>query len=262
VLSGYNVRIVAEALMRFMGLFLPRLASIGFGALGIVLFAIMTGGSATIVRASIMALLVVLARATGRTYDITRALFVAGFVMILLNPKILAFDPSFQLSFLATLGLIYVAPMIEERLRFVPTKWQLREVVVATVATQIFVLPLLLFQVGQLSLVALPVNLLVLAAVPLTMFVGFFTGVVGFAGAIVSLPFAYASYGLLAYILGVVSLFAKIPFASVALPVFPAWGMFLLYGVYIVLLVHFHKKKAAPASAGAAVMSDSAVARR
>jgi competence protein ComEC len=243
VLSGYNVTIVAEAIMRFTGVFLPRLAAIGLGALGIVLFAVMTGGSATIVRASIMALLVVLARATGRTYDITRALFVAGFVMIALNPTILVFDPSFQLSFLATLGLVYVAPIIEKHLHFVSTKWQLREVVVATIATQIFVLPLLLFQIGELSLVALPVNVLILAAVPVTMFLGFLTGIVGFAGTVLSLPFAYASYGFLAYMLGVVSLFSTIPFASLALPVFPAWGMFLLYGGYVVFLTYVHRKK-------------------
>jgi len=196
VLSGYNVTIVAEALMRFFS-FLPRVASMWVGASSIVLFAIMTGAGATIVRASIMALLVILARATGRTSEITRALFIAGFLMVLFNPKILIFDISFQLSFLATLGLILFPPLLEKYFHFMPTKFQLREFALATISTQIFVLPLLLYKMGQLSLVALPVNLLILIFVPLTMLFGFLTGMIGFLSIALSLPFAFITYGFL-----------------------------------------------------------------
>jgi len=177
VLSGYNVTIVADAIMRTFKFFPLISQSVGtaFGAFSIILFALMTGASATIVRASIMALLVILARATGRTYDITRALFIAGFMMVLHNPKILVYDASFQLSFLATLGLIWLSPLLDRYVLFIPTK-QLRGFATATVATQIFVLPLLLYKIGELSLVALPVNLLVLVTVPLTMLFGFLAG--------------------------------------------------------------------------------------
>mgnify|MGYP000505942185 CR=1 FL=1 len=231
VLSGYNVTIIAEALMRFFA-FLPRVASLWLGAGSIVLFAVMTGAGATIVRASIMALLVILARATGRTSEITRALFIAGFLMVLFNPKILVFDISFQLSFLATLGLILFPPLLEKHFHFVPTKFQLREFALATISTQIFVLPLLLYKVGQLSLVALPVNLLVLMFVPLTMLFGFFTGVIGFLSIALSIPFAFITYGFLAYELKVVEIFASMPFASVQIDSFPLWLMLGMYGLY------------------------------
>lgn len=231
VLSGYNVTIVAEAIMRVFS-FLPRMFGIGLGALSIFSFAVMTGASATIIRASLMALLVILARATGRLYEITIALFFAAFIMLLANPKILVFDPSFQLSFLATLGLIYLAPRIEHYFNLVPSVWGLREFAVATVATQIFVLPLLLYQTGELSLVSLPVNLLILVFVPATMLFGFLTGAIGFVSAFLSLPFAFVSYTLLAYQLKVVELFAALPFASLSLPAFPGWLMILFYGLY------------------------------
>ena len=119
VLSGYNVTIVAEAIMRFFS-FLPFLFGISVGVIAIIFFAIMTGGSATIIRASLMAILVLLARATGRTQTITRALFIAGFLMLIHNPKILVFDSSFQLSFTATIALIYLAPKIEKHFHLVP----------------------------------------------------------------------------------------------------------------------------------------------
>ena len=97
-LSGYNITIVAETIMLFFS-FLPQYLAIGGGVMGVILFAIMTGASATVLRASIMALLALTARATGRIYTVSWALFLAGFFMVLQNPKILRFDTSFQLSF-------------------------------------------------------------------------------------------------------------------------------------------------------------------
>ena len=241
VLSGYNVTIVAEALMRFFA-FLPAAAGMSIGAGSIVAFAALTGASATIVRASIMALLVILARATGRTYAMTRALFIAGCIMVMHNPKILVFDASFQLSFVATLGLIHLAPKLERYFGWVSTKWQFREFATATIATQLFVLPILLYKMGDVSLVALPVNLLILAVVPITMLVGFFTGVVGFMSATLALPFAMVTDMLLSYQLWVVDLFARVPFASVHIDTFPLWAALLMYALYGLMLWRWRKR--------------------
>lgn len=241
VLSGYNVTIVVLAMMRIFS-FLPQVFGIALGSFGIILFALLTGASATIVRASIMALIVVLAKATGRIYSITIALFVAGFLMIFHNPKILVFDPSFQLSFLATVGLIYFSPFFEAKLKFIPEKWNLREVTTATLSTQVFVLPFLLYRIGEISIVSLPVNLLVLVFVPVTMLFGFLTGLVGFLGTIFSIPFAWPTYLLLAYELKVVDIFSSFSFASVKFSV-PLWIMFLIYGIYVVIILKLHSSK-------------------
>jgi len=235
VLSGYNITIVAESLMAFFKVFAPRIFATSLGVFSIIAFALMTGASATIVRASVMALLVIIARASSRRYDITRGLLLAGFLMLVHNPAILVFDPSFQLSFLATIGLIYVSPLVERRLGFIPEKLNLREVATATVATQIFVLPFILYQMGTLSVVALPVNLLILAAIPATMLFGFLAGMTGFISLALATPFAFTAYALLAYELGVVNWFANLPFASFAVPIFPFWIVILVYVVYFVI---------------------------
>jgi|TARA_Y100000310_G_scaffold75933_1_gene72352 competence protein ComEC len=238
VLSGYNVTIVAEAIMRFFS-FLPYVFGVLIGAIAIIFFAIMTGASATIVRASMMALLVLAARASARKYLITRALFLAGFLMLLHNPKILVFDSSFQLSFMATIGLIYLAPKIEKHFHLMPTKWQLREFAVATVATQIFVLPMILYKMGMLSLVALPVNLLILMFIPLTMLLGFLTGMIGFASTLLSFPFAFITNALLMYQLKVVDIFASLPFSAIEIDYFPLWAavfVYIIYGLFILKL--------------------------
>ncbi|MCR4284234.1 MAG: ComEC family competence protein [Parcubacteria group bacterium] len=237
VLSGYNVTIVVLSMMRIFS-FLPQVFGIALGSFGIILFALLTGASATIVRSSIMALIVVLAKTTGRIYNITIALFIAGFLMIFHNPKILVFDPSFQLSFLATVGLIYFSPFFERKFKFIPEKWNIREVAIATLATQIFVLPFLLYKIGEISIVSLPVNLLILIFVPVTMFFGFLAGFFGFLGIIISTPFAWVTYLLLEYELKVVDIFSSIPFASIKLQV-PLWIMFLIYVIYAFIIFKF-----------------------
>ncbi|MBI4120797.1 MAG: ComEC family competence protein [Parcubacteria group bacterium] len=216
VLSGYNITIVAENVARAFQLVGPRFFGIGASGLTIIAFALMTGAGATVVRACIMALIILLARATGRAYEITVALFVAGFGMLLWNPKTLMFDPSFQLSFLATLGLIQLAPRIEKFFGWMPTRLGLREAATATIATQLFVLPLLIYMMGQVSLVAPLTNILVLPTIPYTMLFGFLTAVLGFVGDAVAWPFAFLTYALLEYQLFIVQLFAGLPFASVS----------------------------------------------
>ena len=246
VLSGYNITIVADSVMRFFSLFLRRAFSLPLGALSILLFVAMVGAGATAVRAAIMALFAMVAQVTGRTYDCLRALLAAALLMLAHNPKILAFDPSFQLSFLSTIGLILFAPHMEHFVRFIPARWKLRETLVATLATQLFVLPFLLYMTGNFSVVALPANLLVLSVVPLTMLTGFLTGVVSFISTLLALPFAWISFALLAYMLAVVHFFASLSFASVVVPAFPFWILVAMYGMYGFILAR--RKKLAESS--------------
>lgn len=242
VLSGYNITIVADFIMRALS-FLPRFFGMAFGSLGILLFAVMTGASATVVRATIMALLVIFAQATGRTYRVARALLLAGTLMIAQNPRILVFDASFELSFLSTLALIYVSPLVARRLSFLPERWKIREIVTATLSTQIFVLPFLLYQMGLLSLVSLPVNLLILPFIPATMLAGFLAGVLPSVGNALALPFAYAAHFLLGYELAVVEFASRLPFAALVVPSFPLVAMASSYALYAAALFLLWQKE-------------------
>jgi competence protein ComEC len=231
VLSGYNVTIVANSILKVFS-FLPQYVGLSFGIVSIVFFALMTGGSATIVRASIMAILAIIGKASGRTYGITRALFLAGILMILHNPKILIFDPSFQLSFMATLGLIHLSPVLANKMKFLPEKYQIRELAASTLATQIFVLPLLLNMIGEMSIIAPVTNLLVLPIVPVTMFFGFLTSVAGLVSNFLSTALGLVSFILLTYQINIVEFFGNLPFVTLPIKTFPVWLMLLVYLLY------------------------------
>jgi competence protein ComEC len=241
VLSGYNVTIIAEALIKMLS-FASISAGIYFGSLAIIIFAIMTGAGATIVRASIMAILALVARATGRNYEITRALLIAGVIMIIQNPYILVFDISFQLSFLATLGLIYVSPIFQKWFHFLPEKFGIREVAGATVGVQVFVLPFILYKMGNLSLIAPITNVLVLPFIPATMLLGFLAGAVSFILPVLGLPFAWATYMLLHGEIWLVETFSRIPFGSIEIMRFPLVLVILFYAVITWLLYRYYRK--------------------
>jgi competence protein ComEC len=97
VLSGYNITIVAENILKIL-LPISRFANI-FSIVSIFLFIVLSGASSTSIRAGIMASLAILGRRFGKTYSAGRALFFALFLMVLWNPFILLYDPSFHLSF-------------------------------------------------------------------------------------------------------------------------------------------------------------------
>ncbi|MBI2175268.1 MAG: ComEC/Rec2 family competence protein [Parcubacteria group bacterium] len=237
VLSGYNVTIVAENIMRMLGVF-ARSGAISFlgGVAGVLAFALLAGASPTVLRASLMALLVLVARATGRTYTVSVALIVAGLLMLAANPRLLRFDPSFQLSFLASLGLIYIAPQVERFFTFLPQRFGIRGHASATVSAQLAVFPLLLASMGDLSLVAPGANLLILLFIPATMFIGSLAGVVGIFSSLLAAPFAWAAYALLNYELAVAEFFSRLPFASVHIAAFSWVFVWMIYVGYAVAL--------------------------
>jgi competence protein ComEC len=232
VLSGYNVMLVVAFVSFLLAAFLPLWPRTIVGLFAIASFALMVGLSATVVRASIMASLFLLAYALGRVYEALRGLFLAGAVMLAVNPHLLAFDIGFQLSFMATLGLILALPHFESRLVRVPARIGLREFGLATLVTQLAVLPLLLYHVGEISVVSVVVNMLVLPLVPLAMFFTFALGLLSMLAPTAAMPLLYPAYASLQYIIVVAEWFASLPFAAVTVPEF---GFLWVIAMYVAL---------------------------
>lgn len=241
VLSGYNLSVIADWIMRAASR-LPRSIGLLLGALSIVAYATMAGASATAVRAALMALLVVMAQVVRRRYNVSRALTLAGVSMVILNPHVLLFDRSFQLSFIATIAVIYVAPLVESRVSWVSERFALRSIVASTIATNILVLPLLLYTAGSVSLLSLPANILALPLIPATMLLGVITAGVALIAPHVALLSGLITHAFLVWVMRVAqwcggewSLFTMPPFS-------PVWmiGAYLLLGAGI---VYVHRKR-------------------
>lgn len=228
VLSGYNIMLVVTFTLFILSFFMRQKLKLLFGLGAIVSFALIVGLSATVVRASLMAALLLIAQTFGRSYDVWRALLVAGLVMIVINPYLLLFDIGFQLSFMATVGLLAALPWMQggEQPEVITS---IRGYIVATIATQIAVLPLLIYHIGQVSLVAVMVNVLVLPAVAPAMLGSFLAGLANFFVPTLGLFVGYLTEWLLYYIIAVASWFSALPFATMEFTTVSPWLILVMY---------------------------------
>lgn len=239
VVSGYNISIIIRGLLRTRSLWGRQLALI-FSLLAIFVLVIITGAEASVIRAGLMGSLLVLALGVGRIYQADRILLVAASLMILQSPKILRFDIGFQLSFLATLGLIYLSPVLEKWFRKLPDFLSFRTNLASTGAAIIFTLPVLIYYFDRISIAAPVVNVLILWTVPYIMALGALAGLLG----IVFLPLAqiitWFLWAFLEYVIWLVEFFARLPLASVAAEI-PIGLVIIYYGFIIYLLWRWRK---------------------
>ncbi len=242
-ISGYNISLIATILSKlFISLYIPRKRAFFCIVIGIALFVIFTGMSASVVRAGVMGCLVLLAKQLGRASRVANVMVLTAVLMVLQNPFILLWDAGFQLSFLSTLGLVYVSPIIEKWLIKMPEWFGMKETMIATLSATIATLPLILSQFGRLSIVSLPVNMLILWIIPWMMMVGFAAVVLSF----IYLPVANIIAGIgwvgLSYIIVVVKWFAGVSFAAVDVKV--AWYVMVgMYAAMIYLLARVNRQR-------------------
>ena len=243
-LSGYNISIIAAFFMTIFGwLMIRRSLRFWLAVLAIVFFTILTGASASVVRAAIMGILVLLAMHEGRMYNVRNALVFAGAVMIYFNPKILRFDIGFQLSFLATAGLVWLSPVFEKWLQNLPRAWGLKEILIATLSAQLAVLPLLLVYFAQLSIISPLANLVILLFIPQTMLLGFLAGGIGMAWLAAAKIFGWLAWLFLTFEIGAIRFFASLPFSSVKIQ--RGWLFAIIYYLILIGLLYlfFNKQK-------------------
>ena len=181
-ISGWNIAIVA-ALVAAMARPLERRpggrwSSATVAAATVAGYVLLTGASPSVVRAALMAGCMLVARLGGSRAHAASALELAALLMLLAAPSVL-WDVGFQLSLLATAGLIWFGASVERRLPGWPG-W-IREPVALTLAAQLTTLPVILVNFERLSLVAPIANVLVVPFVPVAML---FSAVASAAGSL------------------------------------------------------------------------------
>ncbi len=244
-LSGYNITIVATAVLSlFLFLGFNRRSAFWFSVFIIILFVLMTGASASVVRAAIMGILLILGQKLGRVYYPRNALFLAALIMIIINPRILRFDLAFQLSVMATLGLIYFTPFFQKILKAEKQSFlNWRNNLSTTLAAQLAVLPLLISGFGYFSPVAPVANILIITLMPATMFFGFLTVILGLTFNLLGQFAAFLTHWFLKYEIFVIDFFGGLKFASVSFGKFQELAAWLSVVLVIFLFFIAARKK-------------------
>lgn len=222
--SGFNISVIATLFLSLCTwLHIKRQHAFWLTLGAIIFFVLFTGASASVVRAGIMGGLVLLAKQTGRASQIDTVLLVTATSMIILNPLILWYDAGFQLSFLATLGLVYLNPLLAPRLLWLPKTLGLQENTTSTLAATIITLPLILHQFGRLAVLTVFVNILVLWIIPWLMAAGFGAIILGAISLPVAQVVAWIPYAGMWYVIKVVSWFGTISWAAPEVSFSLAW---------------------------------------
>lgn len=227
--SGYNLTIIVVAVRRLMAKRSKYQGTLLSLAL-IAGFLLITGFSASIVRAAIVSGLTLWAAYYGRSVRPLLLISLVAAGTALVNPLYLWSDLGWYLSFLAFFGVLVIAPVITRRLYKDKEPKLVAGVLIETVCAQLATLPFILFVFQQLSLVSVVSNLLIVPLVPLAMLFSLVAGLAGMFVPFVAGWLAWPATYLLTYMLEVAGLLARVPGALVHYSISVA-GLVLLYGV-------------------------------
>lgn len=229
VASGTQVSIlIGVCLALARSLKIPILpAALGTSIINI-LFTILAGGGASIVRAAIMGQVVLIGLCFDRDADIYTSLAISALLLALWDP-LMIFDLGFQLSFAATWSLVYLAPKFETK---IPS------MIAVSLAPILATIPITVLNFNQLSLAALLVNTVVVPWVEMLTILGFVSTLLG----LIFLPLAGILnsflYLLLIILDQIVYTFAEHQLACINLASPPIW----VFGFYYFMLIAIVEK--------------------
>lgn len=236
--SGYNLTIIIRGIGRLkLG---SKYQKLILSLALIVGFVLVTGFSASIVRAAIVSGLGLAAWFYGRQFKPLVLIIFAAAVTGLWNPFYVWGDLSWYLSFLAFFGVLVIAPVIAGRFFNNPPKL-LTMVLLETLSAELMTLPLILMTFGQLSIISLIANVLVVPLVPLAMLLSAIAGIAGafvpqFAGWLAS-----PARLLLTYMLDIVHLLSSLPSVLVHRAI-SARYMLALYSIVLAFTLMLYRR--------------------
>ncbi|MBZ0297765.1 MAG: ComEC/Rec2 family competence protein [Anaerolineae bacterium] len=242
-ISGFNMVILSGTIMRLLNrLRLRQPVAVTIGIVTILIYTLLVGANAAVVRAAIMSSVLLIGQALKRKTYVPASLAFTALILSFMNPTVL-WDISFQLSFFATLGLaLYVDPLARLFNRILnhiaPQKLVqsisafLSEPLIVTLAAQITALPLIILYFGQFSPIFLPVNLLIIPIQAVLLILGLAATLVSFVIPILAQLLFWMDYLLLSWTIGVVRWFAQLPYALLEIRIDPR-----LIALYFVVLL-------------------------
>ena len=238
-ISGFNISIIAAIFVTYFSRFLGERRGAFLAVSAIILYTILVGGDAAVVRAAIMGTLALFAKQLGRRQFALNTLLAVALLMCLWNPLYI-WDVGFQLSFFATLGLIlYAAPFSEFANRII-TKYfpastgekaakLFSEFVLLTLAAQLTTIPIMAYHFQRISLVSFIANPFILPAQPAVMILGGLSVLLSLAWFPLGQLAAWIAWPFVVYTIRIVELFDRVPHGTIFLGDFSVWFVILFY---------------------------------
>jgi competence protein ComEC len=211
------------------------------GFLALMIFLSLTGFQPAVLRAVIMGFAALVGLLLKRKVKQLGSLLLAATLLLIFNP-LWIWDLGFQLSFLATLGLIVTVPAITERLNWLPPA--IASLIAVPLAATIWTLPLQLLSFGVVPSYSLLLNII---STPLISIISI-GGIISALAALIWPEAGSALAGVLHYptdwLIKLVEVFSNLPGNSVAVGSISAWQLLTIYTLIILVwLVHWWQKR-------------------
>ncbi|MDO8460857.1 MAG: ComEC/Rec2 family competence protein [bacterium] len=232
--SGMNVSMVGAFMSVLFATFFKRQIALLFTIISLIFYALLAGLDPPILRASIMGIAAFCAQILGRQTLASYSLFLAGYGMLFISPSLLS-DVGFQLSFISTLGLLYIKPIFGKKEAFIKSD------VTTTISAQIAALPILLATFGTYSLWSVVINALVLWTIPILMIFGGLAAILGLIFAPLGSIFLYLTLPFLLWFEKIVS-FSEHLGGNINLTGIP-WQIVIGYYLMLLAIVIFIQRR-------------------
>jgi competence protein ComEC len=207
------------------------------------LYALLAGMHPPIIRAAIMGSLFLIAEYLGRQRSAIIALAFAAAVMVGIQPHLL-WSVSFQLSFLAMTGLVLLFPYLQacgrkgvaalfrNKEALLITGSMITDVFAASLAAIVAVGPLIAYNFGVVSLVALPATFFSLPALPFIIVTAALVAFTGLFALLAAQILGWLAWLFLSYFVLVVQGFDALPHSSIEVTTVSTWH---ILGYYVIL---------------------------
>ncbi|PIS08679.1 hypothetical protein COT75_05480 [Candidatus Beckwithbacteria bacterium CG10_big_fil_rev_8_21_14_0_10_34_10] len=209
VASGMNIALLAGPLLEFLSRVIKRRLAIFLALILVFCYALMLSFEPPILRAAIMASFFYLAQALGRESTGLWTLGLSLGLMLLVSPLLL-FDLSFQLSGLATLGLMTLSSKLTKIFNKVKLLKPIAPDLGETLGAMVLTTPVIVFNFSFFNPLSIIPNLLILFLIPYLMILGIFICFSGLGSSFLASVFSFLAYIPLTYILGMIKLFSYI----------------------------------------------------
>lgn len=241
--SGLHVGFIVLIFIFLFKRFNPYLRY-GLTILGLLFFLIITNYPTSVIRATIMTIVMILAPMTGRNYNSINSLSFAALIVLLLNPSDL-FTPGFQLSFSAVLAIVTLYPPLGKMINRQHIKNKVLKSVLlfctVSLAAQIGTLPFTLVYFHKLSIVALAANIFVIPVIGFIVGLGIITIITGPVFALIGQIYASTNELLSFMLFSFVRVLGKFEYAFISIRQFSIWDSLLFYSILIFLFMFWKK---------------------
>jgi competence protein ComEC len=201
-------------------------------------YLVVTGFELSILRAFIMAFILLISRVIRRDYDVYTSLSLSALINLIYNPYVL-FNIGFQLSYIATVSII----LFYDKFNFKIKPNILKDTIAVTISVQAGVVPILILYFNKVPIISIVTNLLVVPITGLVTIIGFISYFISFFSDFLSILLIYINNICLSFIIWVSEFSSQLKFSTIDYNFKTSNIVIVLYIIIIIILFYFGKEK-------------------